>query len=456
MVPSEMGPVGIMVAVLGLTPLSQPEASPKAAGADQGEQGPARIVLRAVLDTSISRATRDYLVDALAQATAQRAEALVVELDTPGGLLDATRELVQAFLEAEVPIIVYVSPAGSMAGSAGTFIVMAAHVAAMAPGTTIGAAHPVALFGGDIEGDMADKVENITAAWARAVAETRGRNADWAEKAVRESAAIAATEALANNVVDLVAKDLDSLLAKAHGRKVTLASDERLLNLKGARIQDFAMSGRQTLVTFLANANLVYMLLLLGLFLLFLEFKNPGLIVPGVVGVLLLAFVLGVQVLPINWLGVLLIVSAVALFVAEVYVTSFGLLSVGGLTCLVIGSYLLFDVPGSTFRVDPRVVWSVTITFAALVLGVGFLLLRVKQQGPVSGIDAMGGELALVHERIEPEVPGKVRLRGAYWTAVADGTVEGALHPGNQVRVVRMEGTRAVVEPMTDEESNKG
>jgi membrane-bound serine protease (ClpP class) len=425
--------------------LGQPEASP--AEAAQPRPGRERVVLVATLDAGITSAVRDYLIGAIDEAEAVGATALVIRVDTPGGLLEATRELVRAILAAEVPVVVYVTPPGARAGSAGVFITLAAHVAAMAPATNIGAAHPVGAFGSDVQGEMARKVENDAAAWARSLALTRGRNPEWAEKAVRESAAIPAEEAVKAGVVDLLAVDLTALLGAVDGREVEVAGTRRRLETAGIAVRQVEMTGRQKLVKHLANPNLMYVMLLAGLFLIFLELKNPGLIVPGVVGVLLLALVLGVQILPVNWLGVLLILAAAALFILEIYVTSFGLLSAGALACLIVGSYLLFDVEGSTFRVDPAVIWSVALTFGALLLVVGYLLVRAKRQGPTSGVEAMAGEEAVVYERITPAEPGTVRARGAYWSASAGSELE----PGERVRIVRVDGTKAIVEPLDPE-----
>ncbi|MEW6754037.1 MAG: NfeD family protein [Candidatus Latescibacterota bacterium] len=396
-----------------------------------------------MVNTPITNATRDYLRDAIRRAEAEGAAALLIEMDTPGGLLEATRGLVQSMLEARVPIVVYVAPPGARAGSAGVFITLAAHVAAMAPTTHIGAAHPVSLFGGAGDEVMKRKVENDTAAWARTLAQARGRNADWAEKSVRESASLPADEALAAHVVDLIAPDVTALLRATDGRTVRVGPDSLVLRTAGAHLQEFARTGRQRVAGFLADPDLLFLALLLGLFLLFLEFKSPGLVVPGVVGALLLLLVLAVQVLPVNWVGVLLILGAVALFITEIYVSSFGLLAVGGLACLVVGSYLLFDVPGSSLRVAPQVAWSVALTFAALLLGVGYLLVRAKRQGPTSGVEAMAGEVGVLTQRVAAGQAGRLFLRGAYWTATSDH----ALEEGARVRVVRMEGTRAVVAP---------
>ncbi len=401
-----------------------------------------RVVLEVIVDTAITNATRDFLLGAMERAERMGAEALIIRLDTPGGLLEATREIVRGMLASEVPVVVYVGPPGARAGSAGVFLTLAAHVAAMAPTTHIGAAHPVGLFGGNLEGDMARKVENDTAAWAMTLAETRGRNREWAEKAVRESASMPAADAVEQKVVDFIAPDLPSLLSRLDGFQTKIDGRDRTISTADARVQGLEMSGRQRMVTFLANPNLLYILLLVGLFLLFMEYKNPGLIVPGVVGGLLLLVVLGVQALPLNWIGVILIVGAAVLFVTEIYVTSFGLLSVAGLACLIIGSYLIFDVEGSTLRVDTQIIWGVGLSFGAMLLTIGVLLIRAKRQGATSGAEGMVGSKAEVTERITAFEPGKVRFRGSYWRASA----KEELLPGTEVRVVQVDSTKIVVE----------
>lgn len=432
--PARLLPLLLLLALAGT-------AAPQPPGLAPSDAAP--LVIRAYLNTPVTNTTRDYLRDAMAQATSSGAAVLLIEMDTPGGLLEATRQLVQSMLECRVPIVVYVTPPGARAGSAGVFITLAAQVAAMAPTTHIGAAHPVSLFGGGGDDEMRRKIENDTAAWARSLAQTRGRSADWAEKAVRESASLPADEALQAHVVDLIAPTVEALLDSIDGRTVQVGTDSVQLHTAGARIVDLQRTGRQRLMDVLADPDLAYLTLLLGLFLLFLEFKSPGLVVPGVVGVLLLLLVLAVQVLPVNWVGVLLILGSVALFITEIYVTSFGLLAAGGLVCLVVGSYLLFDVPGSSLRVAPQVIWSVALAFSALLLGVGYLLVRAQRQGPSSGVDAMVGEVGVLTQGVGPGRPGRVLLRGAYWNAAAAQE----LAEGTPVRVVRMESTRAFVEP---------
>jgi membrane-bound serine protease (ClpP class) len=430
------------------TPAEEAQPEPEAASLTVGA---GKLAVKARIEGAITPVTEAYFNDAFAHAEEKKADLFLIQMDTPGGLLEATRNMVQKMLRTDIPVVVYVGPEGARAGSAGVFLTMAAHVAAMSPTSHIGAAHPVQMFGGDMEGDMRDKIENDTAAWARSIAEARGKNQDFAEAAVRESESIPASTALEDNVVDLLAESETDLLEKIHGRVVKTKAGKIQLNTKDIAVVEFERSGQQSLMDFFADPNLLYLLMLMGLLGVFIEFKNPGLIVPGVVGGVCLAVVLGIQVLPVNWFGVLLILGAAALFIAEIYVTSFGLLGAGGLVCLILGSYLLFDVPGSQLRVDTPVIWSVALTFSGAFLGIGYLLFNTMKQGATSGPEAMQGELAQVHVAIGPHEPGKIHYRGAFWAAHADV----AIPKGADVRIVRLESTQAFVEPV-DEIAKKG
>jgi membrane-bound serine protease (ClpP class) len=407
----------------------------------QADKAVAPLVIEARVEGAITPATASYLKEALQFAEKSKASAFLITLDTPGGLLEATREIVQDMLAAKVPTLVYVSPSGARAGSAGVFITLAADVAGMAPGTHIGAAHPVGPMGGDIEGDMKKKIENDAAAWARSLAQNQGRNANWAEKAVRESASIPVQEALKEHVIDFIADDTSAFLTMADGRTVLVGNEKQVLHVKGAQVKAYEMSSRHQLVQWLSNPNLLYLLMLLGFLGLFIEFQFPGVILPGLLGVLCLALVFGVQILPVNWLGVLLVLGAVALFIAEIYITSFGLLSLGGIALFIAGSYLLFDVPGSSLGVEPTMIWILAFTFALIFLAIGYVLLRAKRQGPTSSTDAMKGEVVRVYERITPETPGTVELQGSFWTAHAKETFE----PGDEVVVDHLEGAQVYV-----------
>jgi membrane-bound serine protease (ClpP class) len=409
------------------------------------------VVVQLEIDGGITQVTADLLEQALAEADRRKAQALVVSIDTPGGLLEATRRIVHAILVAPVPVIAYVAPAGARAASAGTFLVLASHVAAMHPVSSMGAAHPVGAFGSDIEGTMKDKVVNDTAAWARSLAQSRGRNSEWAERAVRESSSITASEALPLHAVDLLAGDLPSLLEQAEGKVVAVQGSAWRVSTGGTEAVRFEPSFRQSLLAVLAHPAILYLLLLAGALGLYVEFTHPGLILPGLFGVLCLGIVFGLQVLPMNGVGLLLIGAAALLFIAEIYVTSLGLLTVAGLACLIGGSYLLFDVPGSPFRLHPLLIWGTAFVFAGSALGVGYLLLRVRRQGATSGPEAWIGAEARVVIEIPAGGRGKIFFDGAYW----DATSSERLEPGAPCRVDAVHGLLVSVSPWRAEQTRQ-
>ena len=418
--------------------------------ASQAEPGDAEAtgpVLRLELGGAVTSATATQLRSALTQARKRKAPLLLVELDTPGGLLDATRDMVRQILESPLPVVVYVAPDGAHAGSAGLFLTLSAHVAAMVPASNLGAAHPVNAFGGDVDGDMRGKIVNDTAAWARSLAQQRGRNVEWAAKAVTESAALTASEALEAGIIDLVANDREQLLSALDGRTVRVRGADVTLSTRGRAVADVERSPGEALYDVLADPNLVYLLLLLGLAGLFVEFQQPGLWVPGTLGLTALVVVFFVQTMPLNSLGIGLIVTAVVLLVLEVYVTSLGLLTLAGMACLVAGSYMLFETPGGSIRLSPLLIWGVAIGLSALLSGIFVLLARAKLQGPTAGVETLPGQLATVHSAIRPGRNGKIFFDGSYWNASADASVDS----GTTVRVVRIDGLLVHVEPVTEQ-----
>ncbi|MGH7543563.1 MAG: NfeD family protein, partial [Gemmatimonadota bacterium] len=355
------------------------------AAADTAPGRAAPFVYRVVIDGAISPASSEFLADAIGRAEDEGAAALVVELDTPGGLVDSTRDIVQRILASRVPVIVYVAPSGARAGSAGVFITLAAHVAAMAPSTNIGAATPIQMGGAPMPGGPASppdttggetgddqpdalerKILNDTIAFIRTISERRGRNADWAERAVREGSSITETEALAENVVDLVAPSLPALLDHVDGREVEVLDRTVALDTANAEVRTIEAGLRFRILDTIANPNIAFVLMLIGIYGIFFELMNPGAILPGVVGgiSLLLAF-FALQALPVNYAGILLILFALVLFIAEVKVASYGLLTVGGVVAFVLGATMLFDAPGSLVRVS----WSVILPAALLTAG---------------------------------------------------------------------------------------
>jgi membrane-bound serine protease (ClpP class) len=394
-----------------------------------------------VVDAGINPATADFIHESLATAAHDGARALIIELDTPGGLLDSTKSMVKDLLGAPVPVIVYIAPSGAGAASAGVFVTMAAHIAAMAPGTNIGAAHPVGGQGEDIGGDMREKVENFTVSLSKTIAQERGRNVDWAEKAVRESVSVTEQEALKLHVIDLVAADLDDLLRQADGREVSIRGSKVKLDIAGAEIAHKDMRFKQKFLNILANPNIAYLLMMAGILGLYVEFTHPGVFFPGIAGgICLLLALTALQVLPINYSGLALLVLGIALLVSELFVPSFGILGVGGLVSFVLGSLLLFDTPGSNLTVDPNIVYAAAATFGGFTLLVSYLVVRSQRRKPMLGREGLIGEIGEVRQRIG-EGGGKIFVHGEYWNAAAAEPIE----IGERAEVLAVEGIRLTV-----------
>ncbi|MDH5674861.1 MAG: nodulation protein NfeD [Myxococcales bacterium] len=409
-------------------------------------QGGGACVLRAELDGIVNAGTASYLQDAVAESERRRCVALLVVIDTPGGMLEETRRIVRAFLGAQVAVIAYVAPRGARAGSAGVFITLAAHVAAMAPGTNIGAAHPVVGTGQDPEkagGEhMAEKVENDTAAFARSIAEERGRNLEWAEAAVRESKSATAREALELGIIDRIASDEATLLDALEGFSVHLEGGPQALSLSGARLIDFEPTLQQRALEVLGNPNLAYALLMLGLLGIVVELQNPGLAIPGALGALcLLLGAIGLNLLPVNLGGIALLVIAAALMVAEMYISSYGLLTAAALGCLLLGSALLIDQSDPRFFADAdvRLSWGSVLPLAAL-LSLGSLLLaltaaRLRGRRAAGGSEGLVGECGKALSALGPE-GGQVFIHGERWRAVSDVPMD----RGAAIEVVAVDG----------------
>jgi membrane-bound serine protease (ClpP class) len=413
-----------------------------AASAAEEAAGPGTLV-RVVIDGSINPAVAGHLHDAIVRADAAKAPALVVQLDTPGGLLTSTRAMVKDILTAPLPIIVWVGPSGAGAGSAGTFITLAGHVAAMAPGTNIGAAHPITGSGEELEGDLAEKVENFTATLSESIAQQRGRNVQWAEKAVRESVSATAEEAAKLGVVDFVARDLGELVAKADGRKVDVAGQKRALALGKAvrgpdgavRVVTHAMTPGQRVLDTVADPNIAYLLMMGGMLCLLIELTHPGLVLPGVTGAIcLLLGLTALHVLPVSTSGLVFLLLGLALLVAETFVPT-GILGAGGVAALIFGSLFLFD-PESGVQVSRSLVFTVSALFALFLLFVVTLVVRGQRRPIAVGAEAMVGEIGRAQERLSPS--GTVLVHGEYWTADSDEPVDA----GERVRVTAVEGLR--------------
>ncbi|OGL25962.1 MAG: hypothetical protein A3G44_00005, partial [Candidatus Rokubacteria bacterium RIFCSPLOWO2_12_FULL_73_47] len=399
--------LGLAAAVVALL------LAPALAAAEAG------FVARLDIDGVINPVTLRLVGVAIERAEAEGAQALLIQLDTPGGLERSMRGIVQRILNARIPVIVYVAPTGARAASAGVFITMAAHVAAMAPATNIGAASPVAL-GGGADKTMMKKIENDAAAFIRSVALERGRNADWAEKAVRQAVSITEREAVKLKVVDLIADSVPDLLAKIDGRTVKTVAGTVTLATRGARVKAIEIGFRDRFLNVITDPNVAYILMMLGMLGLFFELSNPGVILPGVVGgiSLILAF-FAFQSLPINYAGLLLILFGIVLFIAEIKVVSHGVLAIGGTISMALGSMMLFETPELGFRVSWWVMLpTVGMTAGVFVfaLGAGVRALYGRQLLGPSGFIGLRGT---VRERVAPE--GQVLVQGELWRAVAAG-----------------------------------
>ncbi|MCJ7605210.1 MAG: nodulation protein NfeD [Dehalococcoidales bacterium] len=365
----------------------------------------------------------DYVERGIEHAEDTGAEALVIRLDTPGGLDSAMRDIIQLIVNARVPVVVYVSPAGARAASAGVFITIAGHVAVMAPNTAMGAAHPVSI--GE-EGEeamsstMEDKVVNDAAAMIRSLAETHGRNMEWAEKAVRESVSATEREALELNVIDFIAADMDALLAQLDGREITLLNGQVVtLDTADAVISDQPMKAIESFLYAITDPNIAYLLLSLATLGIMAEIFNPGLIFPCVLGAisLLLSFY-SLGMLPVNYAGILLIVLAIGLFVGEVLTTTFGIFTAGGIVSLVIGSMILFQGAAPVFQIDPWLIAIVTILIAGTMAFLIQRAVKVHRKQAVTGREELIGKTAVVKIALNPE--GTVFFKGERWTAISD------------------------------------
>ena len=403
--------------------------------------GEKRVVDVITVSEVITPPIGEYIVKSIRQAAESGTEAIVIQLDTPGGLDLSMRDIIKECLNATVPVVVYVSPSGARAASAGVLITISAHVAAMAPGTNIGAAHPVAMGIGKADETMMEKVENDAVAYGRGIAEQKGRNADWIEEAIRKSVSVTAEEALKLKVIDLVAADMADLLVKIDGREVKLAAGSKTLKTKGAELNRKEMGFREKVLITISNPNIAFILFLLGLAGLYFEFSSPGVVLPGIIGAisLILAF-FAFQTLPVNYAGILLILLAVALFIAEIKVVSHGVLTMGGVVSLALGSIMLFESPDPALRVS----WSVLVPTVAIVslfsAGVISIAVRAQMRRVATGSEGMIGVLgeaaSAVHEK------GKVLIRGEYWNAFSKAPIE----KGKKVQVVDVKGLNIEVE----------
>jgi membrane-bound serine protease (ClpP class) len=383
------------------------------------------------VDGIINPATAKFIVDSIDQATQQGAQCLIIQLDTPGGLMESMRIIVKRILTANIPIIVYVAPSGARAASAGVFITMSAHIAVMAPSTHIGAAHPVSLGEGKESKTMGEKIVNDTVSYIKTTAKLRGRNVDWAEQAVRKSVSITEEEAVKLNVVDFISPNLQDLLTKIDGKVFKFDGITRTLHTKGVQAQPIQMSWRDRLLDIISNPTIAYILLMLGIYGIFFELSSPGAILPGVVGgiFLILAFY-ALQMLPVNYAGLALILFAIILFIAEIKVVSHGLLAVGGVISLLLGSMMLFQSPVEYMRVSLSVIIPAVMVSAAFFIFAVTKAINARLQKPTTGREGLVGETGIAATSISQE--GKVSIHGEFWNVISDQNIE----RGEKVQVI--------------------
>ncbi len=383
------------------------------------------------LEGPINPASAMFLKRGLEEAQEQGAALVVVRLDTPGGLATSMRTIVKAILNSPIPVVVWVGPSGAGAASAGVMVTVAAHVAAMAPGTNIGAAHPVMAGGKEINKTMSEKVVNDMASYGRGIAEQKGRNGEWVERAIRESVSITAEEAVRLKVVDLVAEDIDDLLKKLDGREVTVLGNNITLKTAGLARVHYHPGFRDKVLRVISDPNIAYILMMIGMAGLYFELAHPGAIFPGVIGAisLILAFY-SFQTLPVNYAGLLLIALAILFFIAEIKITSYGILSLGGLISLTLGSIMLFE----DLMVSLKLMLPTLVLVGGFFVVVATLAFRAIRAKPKSGAEGLVGEIGVVKKRLDPE--GLVFVHGEYWNATAPETIE----EGEKVEVEGVSG----------------
>ena len=398
------------------------------------------------VDATINPSTAEYISSGIKKASEENAECLIIKLNTPGGLLKSTRVIVTDILDSAIPVVVFVHPGGSQAASAGVFITLAGHIAAMAPGTNIGAAHPVTMQG-EQDSIMNEKATNDAAAFIRTISEKRERNVQWAEDAVRKSLSITESEALRANVIDLIAVSVEDLLEKIDGKEITLTSGKKVLETKDAAITETGMSFRQKILNLVSDPNIAYIFLMLGIYGILFELYSPGAIFPGVIGgiSLIIAFY-SLHTLPVNYAGLALIIFAIILFLAEIKIISHGLLTIGGIISLVLGSIMLIDME-STLEVF-RISWHVILVFVILtaaffIFAIGFAI-KAQTRKPVTGIEGMAGEIGEAITDLSPE--GQISVHGEIWNAECQ---DGPVIKGTKVEVIQVSNLKLMVRKTT-------
>jgi membrane-bound serine protease (ClpP class) len=405
-------------------------------------------ILKLVLNDTIQAATAERVERALNQAATQKDDAVLIELSTPGGVMDAMRDIMEKILASPVPVIIYVTPSGSRAASAGFFILESADVAAMAPGTNTGAAHPVGAFGGDIQGTMKEKVENDAAALMRSVVSKRGRNVEVAESAVRQSKSFSDSEALSQKLIDYVAPSEQDLFRQIASKPVKRFNGESVtINLTGKPERLMEETLKERILSFLMEPDIAFILLAIGALALYTEFNHPGAVIPGTVGIVfILLAVFALHLLPIRFAAVVLILASFALFALEAKFATHGVLAIGGITTLVIGALLLVDAPIPEMRVKLATALAVSVPVGLITVFLMTVALRARRNKIVTGAEGLIGEVAVAETALAPI--GKVFVHGELWDAVASANVPA----GEKVVVQKVDGLQLRVEPVHESE----
>lgn len=399
-------------------------------------------IVIAAYEGVINPVAAEYLHDALTFAQSSGAQALVLKLDTPGGLDTSMRLMIKDMTASPIPVIVFVAPSGGRAASAGVFITMAAHVAAMAPGTNIGAAHPVALGGGEMDNTMKEKVENDAVAYIKSIAEQRGRNASWAEDAVRKSLSATEQEALKLKIIDLIADDVPTLLKRLHGKKIVLPNGPITLSSEAATLQVFPMGTRLELLKILSDPNIAYLLMSIGTIGIMAELYSPGAILPGIIGAisLVLAFY-SLQSLPVNYAGALLVILGVVFLLLEISVSSYGLLALGGLTAMTLGGLFLIKSDAPFLQVSLSFLLPTVITMGLLIGVIAWAAVRSGRSRPMTGREGMIGSIGIAKTDVNPR--GQITIQGEIWDAISHTPIR----RGEAAEVMSVEGLTVTVTP---------
>lgn len=387
---------------------------------------------------SINPATQSYIERGLRKAKDVKAAAVLIELNTPGGLLTATRRIVEALFDSDVPVIVYVSPSGAHAGSAGVMITLASHVAAMAPGTNIGAAHPVSGQGQDIEGAMAEKVTNDTVAWVESIAKTRGRNVKWAGEAVKKSVSIDNENALKLKVIEYVSPSVPALLKAIHNTKIKMKENKiHTLNTLNAVLAPLEFTTKENVIDTLSDPNIAYILMMIGMVGIYIELSHPGAIFPGVLGAIciILSFIC-FQALPITTGGMVLLLLGLTLLIAEIFVPSFGILGIGGIISLFLGSLFLIDPTATDITISLGVIFPTILTVGGIMLFIAVYVMRAYRKKAAIGVESFIGKEGKIIYDIDPGKEGKILVDGDYWNAVS----KEPLKKGEKVIIEKIDG----------------